>query len=95
MKDSKDQLLDSVWKGTKRPDEKKEKERRTLDVLRSVSLLGSRDVRETKMNSLVLGVVRTGKGDGGEDVEGELAVWLGVVDRLVLATRREAEEQCE
>lgn len=57
--------------------------RKLADVLLDVVLAIGRLDRE--VDRLVLGVVRAGEGEGGEEVEGEDAVGGGVVDRLELA----------
>ena len=49
------------------------------DILLDVS--GSGGILDREMNRLILGVIGTGSGDGGEDVEREDAVGRGVIDR--------------
>lgn len=58
----------------------------TRDVLVGVSLFRALLARQTKMHRLVLGVICAGPRNRGEDVERELAVRFGVVDRLALAS---------
>lgn len=59
--------------------------RLTRHVDLGVLCLGSRRGRQLQMHGLVLGVICSGERDRCEDVERDLSVGCGVVDRLELA----------